>query len=239
MKSSIHMTLTRLVIPVVAAIALVQGASAAFTINYSVEGSPPPAASTLFGPNGVPAGTETWNQSGAQTVTGLLDAAGAATPANLNWAVSSSPGVDEWGNSSIPVLRYSARDFNTDPSNFITMTLSGLTVGDTYTVWIASGRPSATVTGGWSTTNTTSTLGTQLIDNSALNNTGTSWVQGNNYVLFNNVVVDLSGNLVMKGVSTGGTRLPFSGFQIAAVPEPSAALLGALGSLALLRRRRA
>jgi hypothetical protein len=31
---------------------------------------------------------------------------------------------------------------------------------------------------------------------------------------------------------------PISGFQLAAVPEPSAALLGALGALGLLRRRR-
>ena len=223
---------------VLATLALAQAASAV-TINYSVEGSPPTAASTLFGPNGVAAGTQTWNQSGAQSVTGLLDAAGATTLVNLNLAVSASFGVDDWGiPGPLPLLNYSTRDFNTDPGNFVTMTLSGLTIGDTYDVWVASGRY-ATVTGGWTTTNTTSTLGTQLIDNSALNNPGAVWTQGNNYVFFDDVVVNGSGQLVMTGVSTGGTRLPFSGFQVVQVPEPSAALLGGLGVLALLRRRRA
>ena len=227
---------------VVAAIALVQGASAAFTLNYSIEGGLPPAASSLFGPSGVAAGVETWNQSSSQTVTGLLDAAAIPTTVGLNWTVSSSPGVDDWGiGGLLPLLAYSARDFSNLPGNFITMTLSGLTTGDTYRVWIASGRPSVLVSGAWSTTNATSTSGSQPIDNSLLSNPGANWVQGNNFVKFEDVVVDGSGNIIMTGVSTGLTRLPFSGFQIApaAVPEPSGVLLGAVGALALLRRRRA
>jgi hypothetical protein len=43
------------------------------------------------------------------------------------------------------------------------------------------------------------------------------------------------GTSVLTAASGGQ---PISGFQLAAVPEPSAALLGALGALGLLRRRR-
>ena len=226
---------------------LVGAATVKTTINFSVEGSPVTAASTLFGPNG--GLSTTWNQSGGASVLALKDITGATTTVNLTVAVSSSYGVDDWGASGpLGLLKYSSRDFNTNtapntptpgsPTNFLTMTLSGLTVGDTYKVWIASGRPDATVSGAWSTTNTTSTVGSQTINNGALNNPGANWVQGNNFVLFNQVVVDSSGNLVMTGVSSGGSRLPFSGFQIAPVPEPTTAMMGGLGLLAILRRRR-
>jgi MYXO-CTERM domain-containing protein len=40
-------------------------------------------------------------------------------------------------------------------------------------------------------------------------------------------------------VSTGDAVRNVSAFQLTAVPEPTAALLGTLGMLALLRRRRA
>ena len=62
----------------------------------------------------------------------------------------------------------------------------------------------------------------------------------NAYRFFENLSTDGAGNLVMTG--TGAVaRLDIaavSALQLTAIPEPSAALLGGLGLLALLRRRR-
>ena len=56
---------------------------------------------------------------------------------------------------------------------------------------------------------------------------------------FNNVATDASGNLSLILTSTNNNPI-INGFlvQATSVPEPSAALLGGLGLLALLRRRR-
>jgi hypothetical protein len=56
-----------------------------------------------------------------------------------------------------------------------------------------------------------------------------------NWMRITGLTPDGSGNL---GFSMGGTNAAFNGFQLVQVPEPSAALLGGLGLLALLRRRR-
>jgi len=42
----------------------------------------------------------------------------------------------------------------------------------------------------------------------------------------------------VEGLPTGAERTVVNGFQLATIPEPSAALLGSLGVLCLLRRRR-
>ncbi len=51
------------------------------------------------------------------------------------------------------------------------------------------------MTGSWSTANITSTVGSQAIDSTALNNPGANWIQGNSYVLFHNVAVSATGTL--------------------------------------------
>ena len=57
-----------------------------------------------------------------------------------------------------------------------------------------------------------------------------------NYFLFENLTA-ASGALNFTSTGSQG-RVPINGIQFVAVPEPSAALLGALGLLGLLRRRR-
>ena len=66
----------------------------------------------------------------------------------------------------------------------------------------------------------------------------TAYVEGSNYVKYASLAADGTGTI--NGTWTVGANYSsFAGFQVVAVPEPSAALLGGLGMLCLLRRRRA
>jgi hypothetical protein len=56
-----------------------------------------------------------------------------------------------------------------------------------------------------------------------------------NYARFDGLTADGSGNLTFR---MGGVDAPVNGFQLVQVPEPSSLVLGTLGLLALLRRRR-
>jgi hypothetical protein len=60
--------------------------------------------------------------------------------------------------------------------------------------------------------------GNQTVDNRASQNS-TSWERGNNYVLFEDVVPDASGNITVNGYAiteqpTYDIRLAFNGFQL-------------------------
>lgn len=229
-------------LPLVAAFALVVPlAGATLNINYSFETSATPAAANrLFGPKGDVAGAEYWNQGFAPSFTNLLDFVSGPTSVDMAITVSATYNVGQVaGDTPMPVLKNRAADSVRGTGNFITLTLSSLTPGDTYRVWVASGNPSEQTFGRWSTPNSTTTVGNQLINNSSLINPGAVWTRGNNYVLFEDVVVNAGGTLVVTGVSGDAAQLPLSGFQIIGVPEPTSALLGSLGLLALFRRRRA
>lgn len=100
--------------------------------------------------------------------------------------------------------------------------------------------------GWWSTTtNTTISSSNQLVDARGAPIDTTTFVEGYNFVQFKNGVANGGGNIVFTGVvgpllngSDDNYRLGLNGLRINIVPEPSTALLGALGLLALLRRRR-
>lgn len=231
-------------LPLITAFALTQVSSALLTINYSVETNTAPAiASSLFGPKGEAAGTQTWNQGFAPSFSNLRDINNVTTPVDLSITVSATYNVAQVsGDTPMPLLKNRAGDSVRGSGNFITMTLSSLTPGQFYRVWVASGIPSVATVGGWTTPNSTSTVGTQFINNNSALNPGTNWIRGNNYVLFDDVVVDSAGRLIVTGVSSDSAQLPLSGFQIFQLdkaPEPSTAMLGGLGLLALFRRRRA
>ena len=84
--------------------------------------------------------------------------------------------------------------------------------------------------------------------------TSTNWVGGANsvsgstiknasgadaWVTLTGLTTDGSGNLAITGTGAASTPVPVvAALELTAIPEPSAALLGGLGLLALLRRRR-
>lgn len=215
-------------------------------INVNFHNGTPQTESVLDGPGG--GANSTWNQSTEATGTALLDSSGLVTttgftlPHNLE-----ENDTGGWANPERVMQIGSFGQFGKGANS--TLTITGLTVGGLYDVWIASTRLRTTSGeeshGIFSTTNTTSSS-SQLVDGITSIN-GDAWVLGTNYAFFDNVVADTNGAITFLGDATdadelfaGSTarRLHINGFQIQAVPEPSTALLGCLGLLALLRRRR-
>ncbi len=220
------------------------------TINLNIynPGTGLPNPTLLTGPAGGLG--EYWNQDDSTTAFFLLDSTGGATGAGYTSSGTGWGGPDSWSNPSLTVLRDGLRNFDTSATNSQQLVINGLTAGDVYDVWIASANTlgSQRSSGEWWTPNTTTTVGNQLVENIADLN-GTSWVQGNNYVLFENVVVDANGHLVFDGHALRDnaydTRLPLSGFQLVSVeaplvPEPGALVLlssGLLGVFVVAARR--
>jgi hypothetical protein len=222
----------------------------AVVINFSVHHSDDDGIVTstnLSGPNGVAAGLETWNLSTAMDLGGflatqssLLDAAGATTGVGVSFTDLGGP--DDWGyNSDLKLLWRSARQFYNGAGNAGSFTITGLTPGATFDLWIATSHVDTTTVGDWTTTNTNTTGATVVLDNTGFESNGSTWVSGVNYVLFENIEASGGGDITMTEHLTtlNGSRVGFNGFQlVSVVPEPSSAALLGLGAFALILRRR-
>ena len=103
-----------------------------------------------------------------------------------------------------------------------TLTITGLNSASAYDIYIAGFSSNYPSGANFSTSNTTSTLGTQTY----LSNAGdqsSAWVQGQNYVLFEDVVPDESDTIVINSTKVGYSF--FSGFQVVeSIPEPATIL---------------
>ncbi len=202
----------------------------------------------LTGPAGG-AGT-TWNQySGSDSTGTVVDSSNATTTVgldtNLSFTAFDSPVID------LPMLRGSMTEFGKGVDNR-TVALSGLENGGIYDIWMVSFRNQGSGNGNaeqyagwWSTTNTTTSSSDQLVDGRAASNNTSTFVDGYNYVLFENVEADGSGNILFTGTagdlldgSNDAHRFGLNGLQINQVPEPSTTALLGLGGLALILRRR-
>jgi len=203
---------------------------------------------TLEGPAGG-LGTE-WNQFADEDSSGILvDSTGANTTVAFN--SNYGEGRNSGGND-LTMLNSLLTDFGKGAVR--TINITGLTPGGEYDVWLVTFRNQSTETernvGTWSTSNTTSSPSTQLIDNrGALN--GSTFVENYNYVLFDSVIADGLGQ--MSFTSDGGNsgdsfdggtlsadfRMGLNGFQIQSIPAPAALPAGlALFGLLAVRRKR-
>lgn len=197
-------------------------------VNFTGNESPAPTESGLVGPGGG-LGTS-WNQfNGPDSPGTLVDSTGAATGVAIDTNFG-LPNTLDTPVINLTMLRGSMTNFGKGVDN-TNVTISGLVAGGFYDIWLvtlrnqpfSSGSPSGTeqYVGWWSTANTTTSSGDQLVDaRGAAINTST-FVDGYNYVLFENVEADGGGNVVFTGVagpllngSNNNHRLGLNGLQI-------------------------
>ncbi|MDA1190023.1 MAG: hypothetical protein O2854_10185 [Chloroflexi bacterium] len=191
------------------------------SINMSIEwpdNVTPPA--TLVGPAGGLG--ETWNQFSTTSAILLKDTNGVSTSVGYFSSGTGWGGPDLWSYTALGLIRSGLRNFDVSSANSQRFEINGLTAGQMYSVWIASANCNSgqRSKGVWSTPNQTTTVGDQPCNNTTdLNEV--SWVEGNNYVLFENVKADVNGKITFNGHSLDGYRLPLNGFQLMEIIEES------------------
>jgi hypothetical protein len=206
-------------------------------VNIFSDGGEGPAT-TLVGPAG--GADEVWDQRFTIEETNLLDKYGLPTSVGYSGLLGFVDGAAfgtpwQWGTPQLELIGAGMATFQRGPANPQQFVINGLTEGRTYDVWIASANTislfdeesNQRAKGEWTTPNVTSTVGTQTIDNVFDVNEST-WVAGNNYVLFEDVVVDANGELVFDGFSIDeinddpawDNRLPVNGFQLIDLDPP-------------------
>lgn len=248
MHTSTRNRLATLVLASLSIAGIVAGTANAALVSVNFEQYTPSLGtfeveSTLVGPAGG-LGTE-WNQYADEDSTGVMvDSTGA--PTTVTFTTNFSEGRSGGGGNT-PMLRSTLTDFGRGQQR--RLTIDGLVVDGRYNIWLTSFRDSTSeverTVGTWSTPNSTKSPISQIIDNRPGRN-GTTFVDGYNYVLFEKVIADASGQIVFDGqgliidlpISNNDYRLGLSGFQILEVPEPATALLAGLGLLGVCFRRR-
>jgi len=204
---------------VVVAMLVLSGTVNAVLINVNIDVTAR-TQSTLDGPiwgtGGSDVGT-TWNQSLGTPVSGtsLLSSTGVATTVGFT---SNAGNVGSWGAPALKILTGGA--FQWVPTTAQTLTISGLAGSEKYDLYFASFHPNELGNRAlFSTSNITTTVGTQIADSDGPNGNGSTWVRGENFVVFEDVEPDGSNKIIFT-INSDWTidyskRAYLSGFQIA------------------------
>jgi hypothetical protein len=197
---------------------------------FNSAGTPAPAdPAALVGPAGGLG--ESWNQfNGASagnllSTTGVLTGVGFTIPSDNRW---------NWGAPALAMLQAGAAQFGKGADT--TFTITGLVPEGIYNIALASYAHNDALAeraaGAWTTPNPSTTVGPQVINCLDGLNGGT-WELGRNYVFFENVRANGSGQIVFNGDAAdigdfdgSAYRLPVNGFQL--VPA-GAALITSFG----------
>jgi hypothetical protein len=211
-------------------------AGAAGTVNANFDYNV--TTTNLAGPTG--GAGETWNQdmvgghpSALYYEDDLLDSDGNAT--TIDWSVVDSGGgsLFRWATPA-PILTMLDGGIFSNQATMV-LTISDLDLAKTYDLYITGYGDTFGNNTNSTTSNTTTTVGTQ---NMTQDGDLAGWVLGNNYILFEDVAPDVSGDIVINMTKVSGYGF-VSGFQLVeTVPEPSTTALLGLGGLALILRRR-
>ena len=197
--------------------------SGVFQVNLDTE-----ARTGLAGPAGG-AGT-IWNQrlgTAGLSANGLLDSVGVSGSVGFT---CNAGHVGSWGEPTLTMLTGGAFQWNWDAPS--TLEITGLTPGKKYSLYLASFHPNEQ--GGrslFSTTNPTTTQGTQIADNLGPDGTSDAWLQGVNYVRFDELQPDSANRITITMTGESGTnekRAYLSGFQLVETsytPDPYSAWL--------------
>ena len=232
-----------LLIPAIALLGCSLCSAAVYNVNY-LGGRAPASESSLQGVIGSTG--ETWNQA-TGNFTNLNDSAGGSSTIGISGIQDNNDNNETV--SGLTIFSGNASTFGGGLNR--TITITGLTLNGLYDIYIYAlshntgswGQPSNTerAAGAFTTANVSGNGTSQSLENGNTGTNAASFILGSNYVLFQSIVADGSGNISIVADALDGpspTRLHVNGLQIAAVPEPSSAALLGLGVFALLLRRR-
>lgn len=209
------------------------------SINFAANGQTTASGAAVIG-----TGSDTWNNlqgNAGSNVSGLGTQAlsltsGSTSSASLevstgyfNGSATNPSNIDLYEGN---IYLDSQGQFG--PSGPSTITFSGLGAGTIVDLYFYIGAGHTSGEGG------AITIGSTSFSANDANVIESAFTLGTNYVKFDDIVADNSGNITATwSVSSGQRFTSLAGIQLTAVPETSTTLLGGLGALALLRRRRA
>jgi len=208
---------------VAAAVFAMAGTANAVLINVNID-TTTRVESTLDGPyygnGGGDVGT-TWNQilagpggtGGGISGTNLVDSTGTATTVDFT---SNGGYLYDWGEPDLKLL--TGAIFQWVPTTPYSLTISQLNPSEMYDLYLASFHPNEQGNRAlFSTNNTTTTVGTQIVDSGGPNGNDSTWVEGENYALFEDVEPDGNNEIIITIVGdwpANEKRAYLSGFQL-------------------------
>jgi hypothetical protein len=201
------------------------------SINVNFTGGTPETASSLSGPAGG-LGTN-WNQfTGPNSAGVVLDSLGTATTVTItsNFGL---PNTFDGAVIALPMLRGSMTNFGKGVDN-TNVTINGLEAGGFYNIWMVTlrnqpynGTGTEQYVGWWRTTHASTSPSDQLVNAVGATVNTSTFVAGYNYVLFEKVEANGSGQIVFTGVagplldgSNNNHRHGLNGLQIEKTTAP-------------------